>query len=80
MAMKCLACGYVMKTNQEIQSAVHKAGWDMADWLKEISGTILGGIVRVLFQPQGAFAGHANSGQRAIPCPQCGQKGRWEDA
>jgi len=59
-----------MKTNQEIQSAIIKLGYDITNWLSAI--TPFAGSVSL-------FAGHLNTGREAVPCPKCDAKHSWED-
>ena len=66
MAIRCCNCDYLMRTNQEIQSAVVKAGFDLKDWLFWIGTSYL-------------MAGHLNTGGNAVKCPKCGEIGRFED-
>ena len=67
MAVRCCNCGYTMRTNQEIQSAIVKAFYDLKTWIFAIFG------------PVGITSGHLNTGPYAIKCPKCGEKGRFED-
>lgn len=53
MAIRCCNCDYLMRTNQEIQSAVVKAGFDLKDWLFWIGTSYL-------------MAGHLNTGGNAV--------------
>lgn len=69
MTLRCCNCDYKMRTNQEIQSAIVKAGFDLKDFI-----ALLG-----LLGVAGVYAVHLNTGPNAIKCPKCGEIGRFED-
>lgn len=88
MAIVCLNCGYRMKSNQEIQSAIIKSGYDLVEWMKTLKVTVVTIAVKVLLWilgglqsqlSQNIFAGHLNSGPNKVKCPNCGVEGRWSD-
>ena len=79
MAAKCLNCGYVMSTNQEVQSSVFETlkgvGRYTLDFMK--GGASLAKEVAKIVGPFGIVAGPMNS--HSIKCPQCGEVERWDD-
>ena len=66
MAIRCCNCDYTMRTNQEIQSALVKANFDLKEWFISIC-------------TMNFVAGHLNTGSYAVKCPKCGETGRFED-
>ena len=68
MAMKCLSCGYKMKTWQEVTQIATET---LLRYLGVASTS------DKAFKA-GAVAGPAN--QLSIKCPKCESTGRWEDA
>ena len=81
MAAKCLNCGYVMSTNQEIQSAVYAGikgvGSYALDFLKAVASAAKEVAKVVGPMTVGAVAGPLNS--HSIKCPKCGESERWSD-
>ena len=84
MAIRCVNCGYKMKTSQELQSAIVKSGYDISDWVKSLKGvliTVAAKVIGIFLNQsiQNLFAGHLNTGPNKVRCPYCGGVGRWED-
>lgn len=72
MAVKCVNCGYVMKTNQEIQSTAMKFMKDLVGILvKVIGGSVTAKVT----------AGMLNSDNygNGVPCPKCKATQQFED-
>ncbi len=78
MAARCLNCGYTMRTNQEIQSAILATFHTLVDAAKELGAEIVRSLLGAV-GGVGAVAAPLNVSSRPVPCPKCGAKGRWED-
>lgn len=89
MAVKLVSCGYVMRTNQEVQSAIISAGYTIVDFLMSVATIVMGfvgSIVGAIFggvlssgNREGLVAAPLNLLSRPVPCPKCGVTGKWED-
>lgn len=77
MAARCLNCGYTMRTNQEIQSAILATFHTLVDAAKELGADIVRSLL--LAVGGGLVAAPLNVSSRPVLCPKCGAKGRWED-
>ena len=81
MAMKCLNCGYIMSTAQEIQStALHFVKGvrdEVVDTVSKISE--LGAGDAVVANAVGGIANTEIGNSKGVKCPKCGEYGRWTD-
>lgn len=74
-----------MESNQEIQSAIIKSGYDLTEWLKAFKASMMSAAIKFLvwilgeLANQNIFAGHLNTGPNKVKCPSCGAEGSWKD-